>query len=458
MKFLYKSMYSALLMGAMGLNATAKQQLPNSGFEEEWVNCIPWTSNGNSKDIGSTPSGWCISQVIGVSGLGKTEVGFKTEGYNSATAVELKNSPNSLMSTQTVPGYITLGKTWSTSVMGNKNDGGSFGGIEFSGRPESLEFMYKHTGTDGEKATVVAYLWKGHWTQKAVPGNIVAFGSPKTADMVDRDRCVLGLDMSNSLGGAVTHSDDAELIAVINVEIEDETTTISEDNNGWKKFSAKFDYKSDATPEMINVVLAAGNYFGGATAVKQGTSLIVDDVKLIYAENDKNVYPGVLNIEMLGNNLASNKPATIEITPAGEGKCTFTLPNFVLEMAGEEPIVLGDIVVNDVTTSEENGVTTYNGDVKGLQLAGGTIVADVTLNGTISGNNVVMNIDVMWSGIPIKVTFTSATSGITNITVDNSNAPVEFYNLQGVRVNADNLTPGIYVRRQGSQVSKVLVK
>ncbi len=451
-------MYSALLMGAMGLNATAQQQLPNSGFEEEWVNCIPWTSNGNSKDIGSTPSGWCISQVIGVSGLGKTEVGFKTEGYNSATAVELKNSPNSLMSTQTVPGYITLGKTWSTSVMGNKNDGGSFGGIEFSGRPESLEFMYKHTGTDGEKATVVAYLWKGHWTQKAVPGNIVAFGSPKTADMVDRDRCVLGLDMSNSLGGAVTHSDDAELIAVINVEIEDETTTISEDNNGWKKFSAKFDYKSDATPEMINVVLAAGNYFGGATAVKQGTSLIVDDVKLIYAENDKNVYPGVLNIEMLGNNLASNKPATIEITHAGEGKCTFTLTNFVLEMAGEEPIVLGDIVVNDVTTSEENGVTTYNGDVKGLQLAGGTIVADVTLNGTISGNNVVMNIDVMWSGIPIKVTFTSATSGITNITVDNSNAPVEFYNLQGVRVNADNLTPGIYVRRQGSQVSKVLVK
>ena len=458
MKFLYKSMYSALLMGAMGLNATAQQQLPNSGFEEEWVNCIPWTSNGNSKDIGSTPSGWCISQVIGVSGLGKTEVGFKTEGYNSATAVELKNSPNSLLSTQTVPGYITLGKTWSTSVMGNKNDGGSFGGIEFSGRPESLEFMYKHTGTDGEKATVVAYLWKGHWTQKAVPGNIVAFGKTTTVDMVDRDRCVLGLDMSSSLGGAVTPSDDAELIAVINVEIEDETTTISEDNNGWKKFSAKFDYKSDATPEMINVVLAAGNYFGGATAVKQGTSLIVDDVKLIYAENDKNVYPGVLNIEMLGNNLASNKPATIEITPAGEGKCTFTLPNFVLEMAGEEPIVLGDIVVNDVTTSEENGVTTYNGDVKGLQLAGGTIVADVTLNGTISGNNVVMNIDVMWSGIPIKVTFTSTTSGITDITVDNSNAPVEFYNLQGVRVNAENLTPGIYVRRQGSQVSKVLVK
>lgn len=36
------------------------------------------------------------------------------------------------------------------------------------------------------------------------------------------------------------------------------------------------------------------------------------------------------------------------------------------------------------------------------------------------------------------------------------NAPVMFYNLQGVRVNGDE--PGIYVRRQGSKTSKVIVK
>ena len=147
----------------------------------------------------------------------------------------------------------------------------------------------------------------------------------------------------------------------------------------------------------------------------------------------------------------------INPTPAGEGKCTFTLPNFVLEMPGAEPMVLGDIVVNDVTTSEENGTTAYNGEVKGLQLAGGSIVADVTLNGTISGNNVVMNIDVMWSGIPIKVTFTSTTSGINDINAD-LNAPVEYFNIQGMRVDADNMTPGIYVKRQGNKVSKILVK
>lgn len=48
-------------------------------------------------------------------------------------------------------------------------------------------------------------------------------------------------------------------------------------------------------------------------------------------------------------------------------------------------------------------------------------------------------------------------SAIEEITSD-SEAPVEYFNLQGIRVGADNLTPGIYVRRQGSEVSKILIK
>ena len=117
MKFLYKTMYSALLMGAMGLNATAQQQLPNNNFEEGWEDCQPWTGNGQTTKIGTTPSPWCISHVCGMtpSFLGKTKVGDKAKGYNSTSAAKISNSPNSLAKTQTVPGYITLGKTWSTA-------------------------------------------------------------------------------------------------------------------------------------------------------------------------------------------------------------------------------------------------------------------------------------------------------------------------------------------------------
>lgn len=46
-------------------------------------------------------------------------------------------------------------------------------------------------------------------------------------------------------------------------------------------------------------------------------------------------------------------------------------------------------------------------------------------------------------------------SGINNITVDNA-APVEYFNLQGVRVS--DPTPGIYIRRQGTTVTKVFIR
>lgn len=53
-------------------------------------------------------------------------------------------------------------------------------------------------------------------------------------------------------------------------------------------------------------------------------------------------------------------------------------------------------------------------------------------------------------------------SGIEDVTVgavgSDTDAPVEFYTLQGVRVNPDNLAPGIYIRRQGSASSKVLIR
>lgn len=47
---------------------------------------------------------------------------------------------------------------------------------------------------------------------------------------------------------------------------------------------------------------------------------------------------------------------------------------------------------------------------------------------------------------------------VSTIEVDNSDAPVEFYNLQGVKVNIDNAANGIYIRRQGSEVKKVLIR
>lgn len=46
------------------------------------------------------------------------------------------------------------------------------------------------------------------------------------------------------------------------------------------------------------------------------------------------------------------------------------------------------------------------------------------------------------------------TSGIANIDADDDNAPVEYFNLQGIRV--ENPGNGIFIRRQGSRVEKII--
>ncbi len=54
-----------------------------------------------------------------------------------------------------------------------------------------------------------------------------------------------------------------------------------------------------------------------------------------------------------------------------------------------------------------------------------------------------------------------AVSGVEDVEIEGAvdeNAPVEFYNLNGVQVDGENLVPGIYIRRQGNTVSKVLVR
>lgn len=430
---------AALLLSPAAFAQNEQQQLPNNGFEGEWVESVPWTSNGNTKvcevNMGSwtkpnnvkayNPTDWCISHVIGINGLGATMTGEKVDGYNSGSAVKVANTGNSFMKTVAVPGYVTLGKTWSTSVMNAQNDGGTFGGIEFKSRPDAIEFMYKRVRGENkpdEKTTIIAYLWKGTWTQKDVPGNILASGEPTKVDMIDRDRCVL-LDYKNYLsedgvvwtnntftptgdktkGGTVTKSEDAELIAVAEI-------TLTEVQEEWTLCHVDFTYFSSATPEKFNIIIAAGDYFGGTDALGIGNSLTVDDIQLIYEKPYADAdYDGYLNVEM-GQPLTTDQISMVSIVNKSKSICDFTLPNFTLNMQGNL-MPLGDIVVPNVVINSKDGVRTYKGFVKDLALMGGQIIADVTVSGTIDAdNNVNMEIPVIWTNggnIPINVTFST---------------------------------------------------
>ena len=182
------------------------QQLENTTFDGTWVECHPWEAGKFvSNAQGTQPSGWCVANVNGMSGMGATIVAAEEVGRNNKNgkSVVLTNTPNPFRDTEIVPGYMTLGTTWATakaSMLGGVSnaDGGVFGGIPFAYHPDALRLYYKRahkvSGTkvsnETEKASVIAYSWKGTWTQKDVPSN-TSMGTPAKVDMTDRDRNVL---------------------------------------------------------------------------------------------------------------------------------------------------------------------------------------------------------------------------------------------------------------------------
>lgn len=255
--------------------STPASQVPNGNFEGSWAPCKPWTGNGKTMEMNKQPEKWTVSNVIGyVSNFtGATNVGEQqTPGRGEkGNAIKIYNAPNSALSIKTVPGYMTLGTSWSTANgVGGNAAGGTFGGISFVNKPDALRFYYKrsHSGKN-TRSSVIAYLWNGYTSQEKVPSDIQA---QTEVTMVDRDVNVL--EKPYSKGGKVTNK--AKLIA----KIEYYTT---ETPTEWTECIIPFEYvKKNAaeTPAKFNIIFAASDYFN--SKVTQGVTMYIDDVDLVY--------------------------------------------------------------------------------------------------------------------------------------------------------------------------------
>lgn len=107
-------------------------------------------------------------------------------------------------------------------------------------------------------------------------------------------------------------------------------------------------------------------------------------------------------------------------------------------------------------TQDASGIT-YNLYCEGEKIREGLTDTSVIIPDAKQGNYYVTAIqNGIESGESNKVFF--YTGAIDDITVDDNGA-AEYFNLQGIRVDADNLTPGIYVRRSSNgKATKVFVK
>ena len=186
------------------------------------------------------------------------------------------------MSSEIVPGYFTLGKTWSTSVYTSDKDGGTFGGISFKYKPDALKFYYKRSCSGSNvRSSVIAYLWNGQTTQTNVPGNITTGLSPTKTTMIDRDVNLLSKPFEK---GDKKFTNTSKIIA----KIEAYTTETPSD---WTEWIIPFDYTKenvDEVPEKFNVIFAASDYFN-STNVTKGVTLCIDDVSLVYYKHLKSL-------------------------------------------------------------------------------------------------------------------------------------------------------------------------
>lgn len=297
-----------------------------------------WESSKWQIEEYTTPGPWCISHVMGMSGLGATVVGAKelTNGdeENPDYAVRLTNTPNPFMPTQVVPGYMTLGTSFASASVSDlgKADGGTFGGVAFTGKPDAIQFDYSRSHTQAgdtlyaaevinseEPATVVAYLWKGQYKQEAVPGE-TNFADPSAVTMYGRERNIL--DIKTTTGGAATKSDDAACIAKVvksitgNVEGKLETMVVPLD---YGKYAG-----TDVQPDSLNIIFAASDYFGQRSKVGAGNALVVDNVKLLYYHDIKDASYNGEGFEFGPSHAADFSteayvPANLQFTKVGQG-------------------------------------------------------------------------------------------------------------------------------------------
>lgn len=255
-------------------------RLENGDFDGAWEACHPWEKGDYlSVDKGTQPSGWRVSNVYN-SLVTLPEVAAKVTN-GEGNAVKLTNQSTS---GQNVPAYVELGTPWATAETKNTSvrnqDGGSFGGIDYTYKPDAVTFDYmREKATSGDVLTLVAYLWKGTWTQAEVPSNtavgiIAWWGTAEKVTMTDRDSNIMG--KSHALGGAVSKSADAELVASLEMVSTDQSTT-------WQTMEVPFTYaNADAAPAKLNIIVANTNYFAGKDAVVNGSTLTVDNVQTVF--------------------------------------------------------------------------------------------------------------------------------------------------------------------------------
>lgn len=274
-----------VLLAAGGLTASA-QSLPNGDFQQWKTTC--GKSDQTSPNFGSAPAGLATRPGVEPqdwNGSNVNQTVFAKNAHSDALVTRQGNAENfyvRLVCTKVgvklgtldikaeAPAFINFGTPWVYAVSDkNKCDGGVYGGMSFSYKPDAIKGRYKRTpAATKEKARIIAYLWSGTFKSSIPSGK-----STRMQD--DVDRAIMGR-VSGVTG-------DGKLVASCDYGFE--TTK----NNDWEEIIVPIDYKrTDVVPTKMNIIISSDDYWNRANMVENST-LEVDDVQFVYYHALKNV-------------------------------------------------------------------------------------------------------------------------------------------------------------------------
>lgn len=266
------------LLAAGGLTASA-QYLPNGDFQQWKPTC--GKSDQTSPNFGSAPAGLATRPGVEPqdwNGSNVNQTVFAQNAHSDALVTRQGNAENfyvRLVCTKVsvklvtldikaeAPAFINFGTPWVYAVSDkNKCDGGVYGGMSFSYKPDAIKGRYKRTpAATKEKARIIAYLWSGTFKSSIPSGK-------STRKQDDVDRAIMGC-VSGVTG-------DGKLVASCDYGFE--TTK----NNDWEEIIVPIDYKrTDVVPTKMNVIISSDDYWNRANMVENST-LEVDDVQFVY--------------------------------------------------------------------------------------------------------------------------------------------------------------------------------
>ena len=403
MKIRFYSISCACLFALAGMTAHA-QELTNGTFDGDWVDCKP---DGQTA-VGTQPDGWTASNVYKMV-IVKVPLVFQDTDRAEATddtkhSVRMENKFAGFGKLgATAPGYITTGTSWAYGDIAatmnpnleDTSDGGSFGGVAFTHKPDAISLWMKRThGTEkpNEKASVIFYSWKGK-TSSNVRTGLSTDNPANVIVMENRDKDVLGMPNDS----VVTKSSDFELVAKSENYIEGDITE-------WTQKIFPIEYASDAAPEMMNIILASSDYFN-RSELGTGNTFTVDDVQFIYRSKLESLTvggtavdgfdPDTYEYDMEGSEL----PAVADVIAVGDGQSA------EVEVAVDEDAAQVIITVTNVG-ADEDGETSH---VYTLQYEQSSVIGEtVNYNGKLT---VVMNDKPLVNGASETIEITDNGNG-----------------------------------------------